>query len=110
MDLINKFRDKYIELENLIKKTEKNKETICLEEYPIITNIQEKKFIKTCREMRNILSHTKCEYNGKSYDYFVPTEEVIEKLEKIVKRIKNPKTVMKICIPLKKFIIRRWKI
>lgn len=99
-DLINEFRNSYIELENLIKtKDIKNNQNLIEDSY-LISGNQEKNFIKECREMRNMLSHSKVILNGKSFDYFVPTLEVVEKLKIIINKIKNPKLVTNICVSL----------
>ena len=100
-DLINQFKNSYIELENLIKTKDIKNKNKPIEDSYLVTGNQEKSFIKECRDIRNILSHSKIILNGKSFDYFTPTLQVVEKLKIIINKINNPKLVMNICIPLK---------
>lgn len=105
-NLIDEFKNLYTELETEVRKKDPefgHHEKLGLtniEKSFLFSSKKEKIFIKACKEMRNILQHEKAQFKGEAVDYFAPTEEIIEILKNIIDRIKRPKLVKEISIPL----------
>ena len=91
MDNIEKFRKLFVEFEFLTKKLINNKNVTVNNAINILHNnhifpySKEADFLHFCRLCRNRLSHINYDYK-----YIIYTDAFIEKLENIIKQIKNP--------------------
>lgn len=91
MDNIEKFRKLFIDFENLTKNLLNNRKIDINDAIDILHNnhifpySKESDFLHFCRMCRNRLSHVNYDYK-----YIIYTDEFIEKLENIIKQIKNP--------------------
>lgn len=111
-DLVNEFKNLYTELETEVKKEDSNighhkKNGLSIEESFLFTTEKERMFVETCKDMRNILFHHKPNFKGKAVDFFTPKEEIVEILKNLINKIKRPRLVKEIYLPLKKVYSRK---